>query len=248
MSRVRLILSLLAILCLAPWLNGSALGQGGTTTADDASQAAARQTILESARWRQSQRMFDEWLSVQQIYTPTEVAALREEYRKQIAGMSPRELERFLKDMEDRLKVLLSPQAKEARRWLSQVLTVARDPAAHLGREIPDVRSMTANQIRQELQWVEQRRESSRQSQAAFDRGRSMKVETAQEMHLANRQSQEHARDLRAEAGRPRVYRSVYAPRPNNQPGPDPRFETRAPAYRVGPWGTPIRWDPFNNR
>ena len=66
--------------------------------------------------------------------------------------MSPAELEEFLKDMEERLEVLTSPEAEDARAWLEQFMAVARNPEQQLGMSRPDVLNMTASQVRLELQ------------------------------------------------------------------------------------------------
>ena len=41
------------------------------------SQESARRQILESDRWKNAGAQLNEWLSVQQVYTPDEVAAIK---------------------------------------------------------------------------------------------------------------------------------------------------------------------------
>ncbi len=191
----------------------------------------ARREILDSKRWRKAVRQFDEWLSVQTLYGPDQVAAIRADLEEKVADMSPRELERFLVDMEDRLEVLLSPEAEEARDWLSQFMAVARNPEQQLGRNLPDVRNMTASQIRQEIRWLEQHRAQRQQEHAAFNRARSTASQAARDIRTAR------------QSARPATDRSNW---PANTPRPRPERPQRellpqppGPVYMIGPWGAP---------
>jgi hypothetical protein len=205
-----------------------------------ASRETQRQEILESARWREAQRKFDEWLSIQQIYSPEEVAALRADLAARVAAMSPEALTAFLSEMEDRLTVLLSPDAQEAREWIAEILAVARDPQSHFGGPLPDVANMTASEIRAELARFQQRRASRRQAQAAFDRGRERQVQSAHDFHAER--SDALAQPRTAATFVEPSYRSPYAPRREPR-----RAFTGPPVYRVGPWGEPIYWNPLND-
>lgn len=207
------------------------------------SQEAARRKILESDRWRQTLRDLNEWLSVQHIYTPDEVANLRAEFTARIARMSPRELEALMKDMEERLDVLMSPAAEEARQWLGQFLAVAVNPEAQLGRTRPDVLNMTASQIRQELQWLEQHRAGRQQAHTAFGGARAGQVQSARDVHTSRQQAleQELSRPA-ATVNNPR-YRSQYAPQTELRPTP-----LNTPIYSISPWGHPIHWHPMHGQ
>jgi hypothetical protein len=201
------------------------------------SQDAARRKIMESDRWKMTQRQLNEWLSVQTIYSPDEVAVMRSDLASRVAKMSPDELEKLMKDMEDRLVVLTSPEAADARQWLEQFLAVARNPEEQLGMKRPDVMNMTASQIRVEMQRLEQKRASRLQAQANFDRKREFQGQVSRDA-LATRQT----------ARAPVSNRSNWpanTPQPRNQntqrrdPLPAP---FRPPVYTVSPWGTPIFW------
>src|SRR5262249_32465446 len=65
--------------------------QGTENSAASANEAARRQ-IVESDRWREMRRNFDQWLAVQQIYTMDEVAAMRAELNDRASRMSAEEL------------------------------------------------------------------------------------------------------------------------------------------------------------
>jgi hypothetical protein len=213
------------------------------------SQEAARRQILESDRWRRTFRKFEEWVSVQQVYTEEQLAAVRAELTGRIATMSPRELEVFLKDMEHRLAVLTSPEAEDARHWLSQFLAVARNPEAQLGRSRPDVLNMTAGQIRQELLWLQQHRAARQQSQAAFQQGRALQHQAASQVRDTRRQSQGQAAETRSRSAAEQL-RSLYAPRPADRLGHGEIIPPAMgpPIYSVSPWGTPVYWHPMRGQ
>jgi hypothetical protein len=207
-------------------------------------QNAERQQILESERWRQAVRGFDEWLSVQKLYTPAEVATLRAQFQSRVSRMSPAELRDQLDRMEDKLAVLNSPEAEDARRWLGQFLAVqAKYTDAQLREMRPDVARMTASQIREELARFQQRRGQNQQSQAAFQQGTAMQFQTTQAMQAARRaqntaQANTGQQGSRAATFAPPTQRSIDLPGYSSPPG------FIAPAFTVGPWGNTIRWDP----
>jgi hypothetical protein len=216
------------------------------TAAADDSQEEERRQVMESDRWRRANRAFNEWLSVQQAYPAEQVATIRSELSARVARMTPRELEEFLQDMEERLEILTSPEAEDARQWLAQFLAVARNPEAQLGRSRPDVLNMTASQIRQELQWLQQHRAARQQSQAAFNQRRALQQQTARGVQDARRQAQGRSGDSRSRAAA-NQFRSPYAPRTQNLPNtsdlrPKPMG---SPLWTISPWGTPIYWDPM---
>jgi hypothetical protein len=243
----------IALALSSTWNSTSAQVQSDTPARAAAgpsdSQDAARREILESDRWRRTYRKFNEWASVQQVYTQGQLAAVRAELTGRIAQMSPRELENFLDDMEDRLAVLTSPEAEDARHWLTQFLAVARNPEAQLGRSRPDVLNMTAGQIRQELLWLQQHRASRQQSQAAFQQGRALQTQAAGQFQETRRQAHEQIADSRSRAAAEQL-RSLYAPRPPDHLGHGQIVPPALgpPIYSVSPWGTPIHWHPMRGQ
>jgi hypothetical protein len=219
--------------------------QAAHSTAE--SQETLRRAILESDRWRRAYRTFHDWLAVQQVYTEEQLAAVRAELAARVARMTPRELEEFLKDMEERLEVLTSPEAEDARQWLAQFLAVARNPEAQLGRSRPDVLNMTAGQIRQEIQWLDQHRASRQRAHAASSQGRALQQQAARGVHDARRQAQGRVAESRSRAAENAQFRSQYAPLPQDRPNfSDLRPKPMGPPiYSVSPWGTPIYWHPM---
>jgi len=208
----------------------------------DAANRAAREQILQSERWKAAVRGFEQWLSVQQLYTPQEVAVLRAQFKSRVDRMSPAELQEQLTRMEEKLAVLSSPEAEDARRWLAQFLAVqAKYSDEQLRQMRPDVARMTAAQIREELQRFQARRGQTQMSQSAAEQARSLQLQSAQNVQAARRQSQEAAR---SQAQQSAATAATFA-----QPSQPPRQQTipipviGAPMYTVGPWGTPVRWD-----
>jgi hypothetical protein len=233
------------------WLAAPAQGQTEspkTSTTAKEDSAAAREKVLESDRWKMIQRDWNHWLSIQQSYSGEEVAAIKSELATRIDNMSADQLEVFLQEMEDRLDVLLSPEAEEARDWLAQVLSVKRNPEEQRRRKRADVVNMTASEIRQELRRFQQQRAATAQSQAAFSRDRATRADIAQRHREDRRNSQAQAQQMRSRAAANMVYRSRYAPRPENRPNHSDfvLLDDSNPVYTIGPWGTPIRWDPLH--
>jgi hypothetical protein len=216
-----------------------AAGQNSAPSAIDPQEAARRQ-ILESDRWRNARNKLNEWLAVQQVYNPDEVATIKAELAARIAKMSPHELENLLGEMEERLTVLTSPEAAEARAWVTQFFAAARNPEQLLGRSRPDLMNMSADEIRKEIQWVQQRRGSRQQAQAAFEQGRALQVQSAEQVQAARAQAQNlPSRPATNNAGA----RSPYAPLTGRREVP----VGRPLVYDVGPWGMPVQWHPLNN-
>ncbi len=159
-------------------------------------EAEAREKILNSQEWREVERAWQQWLSVQQIYDKNDVARLKNEFHRRIAAMDSRQLADFLEDMRDKIQVLLSPEAQKARVWLGQYLAVhAVIPKEQFKKMVPDVAHMTSEQIEESLQVWEARQASVRQTQAAFDEGRKQQVANILATEQRNAEAQERALD-----------------------------------------------------
>lgn len=160
---------------------------------------------------------------------------MRADLASRVAKMSPQELENFLRDMEERLAVLASPEAEDARLWLGQFLAVARNPEQQLGISRPDVLNMTASEVRQELQQLQRVRDSRLQAQAAFDRTREMQGQVSRDAQVARAPAANRS-NWPSNTPRPRVQNTQ-----RRDPLPPP---FRPPVYTISPWGTPIIWHP----
>jgi hypothetical protein len=191
----------------------------------------AKQQILQSDRWRRAVAEMNEWLSVQQSYSPQQIEKLKMDLAEKIRMMTPAELEMLLARMEAKLDVLLSPDAQAARAWVAQYLSVmAAKPKEEFKKRLPDPVSMTPAQMEQELAAFKQREASTQQAQAAMQQGREQRVQSIQ----SNRASIPPTGQSRG-TGSAQAYfgptQSKYAPRQYN-----PGFMRRN-EYYVTPWG-----------
>src|SRR5262245_42681276 len=83
---------LIAICGTTAAVRGQEVAPGGHKPPNVDPQETERHKIFESDEWRRLSRAFDEWLSVQQIYSPEEIAAINAELRHRVEHMSPGEL------------------------------------------------------------------------------------------------------------------------------------------------------------
>ena len=235
--------ALVVMLTVGGWFGPTAHAQeAAPRKADEATVDAGRRMILESDRWKRGLRSFNEWLDVQKAYPPEQVAEIKAEMRGRVAKMSPAELEQFMKDMEARLEVLRSSEAEDARDWLRQFMAVAKNPEKQLGRQRPDVLNMSAEEIRQEIEWVQQTREQRQRSQAAFNSARASQGQIAADMRDQRRQGMQASPPNRSNwpANTP-PNRSRYSPRREREPLPP------TPVHSVSPWGVPVFRYPHAN-
>ncbi len=81
-----------------------------------------------------------EWLSIQQVYTPSQLRKVKAGLNAKVARMDPQELVAFMVDMDAKLKILMSKEAEQCRLWIEQRLAnqVNLTPA-QLKKMRPDV-------------------------------------------------------------------------------------------------------------
>jgi len=133
-----------------------------------------------------------EWLSVQKVYTPSQLRKVKAELNAKVARMSPQELVDFMNDMEAKLKIMMSPEAEQARLWVEQKLArqVNLTPQ-QLKQMRPDVLNMTSAQLEERLLEWQQQRKQTMATQLAFDKGRQTEVKNIEAME----KDEEHERD-----------------------------------------------------
>jgi hypothetical protein len=188
--------------------------------------SAERDELLNSRRWRRLQRQFDDWMSVQVIYTPEEISALKARLQDHIYGMSAEELEDFIDDAEVRMGLLLSDEVMEARSWLSFMTPQARREKVSSNGEVPDVFGMSISQLRMELNQFQQQRAQQAAAQAAINQ--SWQLQSA-----APRQAQQTPTPAPREA-------ATFGNQPNFPAPPPPRKKEILPEnarFWVTPWG-----------
>ena len=142
---------------------------------------ARKMEIMNSPRWRRAIFELGEWLSSQQIYTPPEVHNIKADFNKRVTRMSSYELDYLLDDLEAKFKILDTAEAKDARQWVGQYLSVMSDQKrAEALKDVPDVVRMSSSQLQQEIDKIEQQRSTLQQQQAAFNESRQQLVDRAQ--------------------------------------------------------------------
>ena len=148
--------------------------------ADDDGDLARKAEIMNSPRWRRAIFELGEWLSAQPIYSPEQVRQIKADFNRRVGGMSSFELEYLLDDLDAKFKILDTPEARDARDWLGQYLSVMSDrKRAEALRDVPDVVKMSAGQLQREVAVIEQRRASLQQRQAGFEQRRDRLVDVA---------------------------------------------------------------------
>jgi len=210
---------------------------------DDDGDLARKAEIMNSPRWRRAIFELGEWLSSQQLYTPQEVHNIKADFNRRVAGMSSYELEYLLEDLDSKFKILETPEAKDARQWVGQYLSVMSDSKrAEVLKDVPDVVTMSSAQLQQEIDKIEQKKASLQQRQAAFDSSRQQLVERAQ----AARQATAAASNSAAASAQSGV---SYSPYRGNQGGGKPPFSDAkgsGMSVGVGPWGAYVNMNVGN--
>lgn len=209
-------------------------GQPPQAAADTPQDDIAKKAeILRSSRWRRAVFELGDWLDSQQIYPPKQVLKIKSDFNQRVAKMSSYELEYLLEDLESKFKVMDSPEAKDARAWVGQYLSAMSDRKRdEVLKDIPNVVSMSAGELSQEIQKIEAKRQSLQRQQAAFDQGRQQLVEQAQ----ASRQLTAQAAAAAAAQANAGPASSPY----RSQGGGKPPFSDSkgsGMSVGVGPWG-----------
>ncbi len=152
-----------------------------------AEEQQARQAILTSYDWQEAHVRFNTWLSVQTLYDPAQVENMRREFAKRIEAMSADELKAFLKDMQQRLDVLLSPDVAAARRWADAFYTEQGKKKLVQEHHLADPISMSADELTAALSDFAADRQAETKTQAAFQKGQSAQAAAIAEATRAQR-------------------------------------------------------------
>jgi hypothetical protein len=195
-------LALTLVLCLAArWSAATEPEQpAGSTDKDDSADSAQRDEILQGEEWRETMRAWEAWLAVQRLYDEDQVEELKRQMAAKIERMSAPELEEFLDDFEAKLQILMSAEARDARRWLTETLSVASKKYAKKVRaELPDVANLSAAELKVELDAFESRRVQVRRSEAASQQARQDRTRAVQADLRRQQRDSEKARDRAAQ-------------------------------------------------
>jgi pyruvate/2-oxoglutarate dehydrogenase complex dihydrolipoamide acyltransferase (E2) component len=210
---------------------------------DDDGDLARKVEIMNSPRWRRAIFELGEWLSSQKIYSPQEVHNIKADFNKRVTAMSSYELEYLLEDLDNKFKILETPEAKDARQWVGQYLSVMSDTKrAEVLKDVPNVVKMSSAQLQQEIDKIEQMKAGLQQRQAAFDSSRQQLVDRAQ----AARQATAAASNAAAAQMQSGV---SYSPYRGSQGGGKPPFSDAkgsGMSVGVGPFGAYVNMNVGN--
>jgi hypothetical protein len=133
---------------------------------------------------------------MQRRYDPKQVKKLKQQFKEKIQNMSPEELDEFRSDLDARLHILMGDEARDARRWLSDTLSVASDKyAKKVLADLPDVANLTSPELLSELDRFENRRAQTRQSVAATQQAQRDRTKSVQAQLREQRSASEKALD-----------------------------------------------------
>jgi len=171
----------------------------------------ASQGDLTGPAWAHVLQQFDEWASVQQLYTPEQVRQWRAQILGKASSLPPADAAAFATDLSAKLQVLLSAEARDARKWLADTLAVASvSYAKEIKSELPDPQKMTASQIQARLDAFEARESNLKQVQASEQKTRQMQIQAIE----ADQRAQAAA-NAAAWQGGSGYYGSAYNPGAN---------------------------------
>jgi hypothetical protein len=203
-----------------------ALVQPLTVAAENSSDAALRRQILESPAWRRAMFEVNEWLLAQRVYTPQQVEEMRAQFRERVDEMSGADLKLLLGDLETKLAILDTPQAREAKAWMGEYVAVlAERRRAEVLRDLPNLATLTSSQLHAELVRIQQKRDTLDNRQRGAGRNQNQRVNTATRSQQQNQRQLEQARSNRPAAFSPYRSQSNVNDRLNTQSsGPRPTF------------------------
>jgi hypothetical protein len=199
-----------------------------TAADDEAGDLARKAEIMNSPRWRRAIFELGEWLSAQKIYTPQQVHGIKADFNKRVAAMSSYELDYLLDDLDAKFKILETPEARDARDWVGQYLSVMSDrKRAEVLKDVPDVVKMSAAQLQQEIVRVETQRTQLERQQSAFEQSRQQLVERAQASRQATAAAS-NAAAARAQSG------TSFSPYRSQSGGKPPFSDVKGSGMSVG--------------
>ena len=155
-----------------------------------ASDLSEKAEILNSPEWRRAIFELGQWFETQQIYPPKRVAELKRDFNSRVAGMSAYELRYLLDDLNEKIAVMDSPEAREARAWVGQYLsTISGGRRSKLLASTPDITKMSAAQLAHEISRLETTRQNLVSQQANFNQSRDQLVQAQQSSIRATQQA-----------------------------------------------------------
>ena len=199
---------------------------------DDDGEFARKSDILHSPGWQRAITEFGGWLATQSVYSPAEVRRIKLQFNDRVAAMSSYELEYLLDSMAAKLRLLDTPEARDAKAWLGEYLSAMSDARrAQAIRDVPNILDMSADDLWREIQKIDALRNTLQQRQQGVEARQAVLVGKA----AAGREASAAA--ARAAAARPRSAPSHSPYRSAGGSAPFSDVQRRRPAISVGPFG-----------
>src|SRR4249919_561373 len=92
--------------------------------------SASGNSSYASDPWHQTLHDFDEWTQIQRLYSKQQVTEMRGKILDKIVSLPTEDSERFRDEINAKLHVMMSAEARDARKWLNDTLAVASDSYA----------------------------------------------------------------------------------------------------------------------
>jgi len=224
-------------LALATFSTDHSHAAAADAASDRASCDLARKAdIMHGAPWQRAIAELGNWLTTQTVYTPTQVQRIKVRFNEQVAAMSSYEIEYLLDSVEQKMRLLDTPEARDAKAWLGEYLSAMSDARrARELRNVPNLLDMNAAQLWGEIQRIDRKRAALQQRQQGVVARQNTLVDRA----AANRQASADA--ARATAER---LRAAPAQAPARQGGgalPFSDVQQRRMSIGVGPMGAFIQ-------
>ena len=149
---------------------------------DDTDALARKAAIMQSPRWQRAVSELGRWLATQTIYPPDEVLRIKAGFNDRVARATADEIAAMLDNLDAKLRIVESPEAREARDWVGHYLSAMSDQRrARALATVPDITAMSAAELQAEINRATQKRADIQQRQAAFESGRQELVQQAQQ-------------------------------------------------------------------
>jgi uncharacterized protein (TIGR02246 family) len=205
-------------------------GSGSVPTATSA-DAAKKATLLAGDAWKRLESEFNQWVSVQVVYTPEQMADAKAEMRAEVEKMSAPELERFITETDSKLKLLMNKDGMEARAWLGQYLSHRTEAYRQkLFGDTPDFFNMTSAQIEDSALRLRAKLRAQQRQQASHDANQSQMANAQLKANAASRAAMQ-APTASGGGGQSSGYQSPY------QPYQSSHAPAARPLLSVGPLG-----------
>lgn len=203
----------------------------------DAADEAKKAQLLASESWRRVEAEFQQWASVQVLYTPEQFKQLKARLIAEIKRMPAADLQKFIADLDAKLKVLLSKDAIEAQAWLGQYLSVMSDGYRQkFVGNTPDFYAMSSEQIEDEYHRLKSKILSMQQAQDQFDVANTQIVKNTEASLAAARRNA--AQDANAVGASNAIsaggYQSHYSPKQSSHDYHPPQMNFFEWGGRIG--------------